>query len=64
MYDFSVLKYSQIDVEKLRDKFVCILLYITGWIQGLTTEPQQKKAGPGEIVPLGADAQNKLGTLK
>lgn len=35
-----------------------------GWIQGLTTEPQQKKAGPGEMVPLGADAQNKLGTLK
>ncbi|XP_071846430.1 BBSome complex member BBS7-like isoform X1 [Apostichopus japonicus] len=35
-----------------------------GWIQGLTTEPQQKKAGPGDMVPLGADTQNKLSTLK
>ncbi|XP_071787420.1 BBSome complex member BBS7-like [Asterias amurensis] len=35
-----------------------------GWIQGLSTEPPQKEAGPGEKVKVSQDTQNKITHLK
>ena len=42
-------------------QFVC---HFKGWIQGLTTEPQQKEAGPGDKVKVSEDASNKIQSLK
>ena len=39
-------------------------LHCTGWIQGLSTEPPQKEAGPGEKVKVSQDTQNKITHLK
>ncbi|XP_072040568.1 BBSome complex member BBS7-like [Amphiura filiformis] len=35
-----------------------------GWIQGLTTEPQHKEAGPGDSVKVSEESNNKITALK
>ncbi|XP_019647281.1 PREDICTED: Bardet-Biedl syndrome 7 protein homolog [Branchiostoma belcheri] len=35
-----------------------------GWIQGLTTEPQEKEAGPGDEVQVNVETQARIKTLK
>ncbi|XP_022086868.1 Bardet-Biedl syndrome 7 protein homolog [Acanthaster planci] len=35
-----------------------------GWIQGLSTEPPLKEAGPGDKVKVSQDTQNKISSLK
>ncbi|MGH0183113.1 UNVERIFIED_CONTAM: hypothetical protein FKN15_024259 [Acipenser sinensis] len=34
----------------------------TGWVTGLTSEPQQKEAGPGEEMKMSPETQNKIVT--
>ncbi|KAG2466262.1 BBS7 protein, partial [Polypterus senegalus] len=36
----------------------------TGWVTGLTTEPQQKEAGPGEEMKMSQEIQNKVAALR
>ncbi|KAK6298582.1 hypothetical protein J4Q44_G00316370 [Coregonus suidteri] len=36
----------------------------TGWVTGLTTEPQQAEAGPGEEVKMSRETQNKVAALR
>ncbi|KAM6953513.1 BBSome complex member BBS7 [Aplochiton taeniatus] len=36
----------------------------TGWVTGLTTEPQQAEAGPGEEVKMSKETQTKVAALR
>ncbi|KAK1175356.1 hypothetical protein AOXY_G3052 [Acipenser oxyrinchus oxyrinchus] len=36
----------------------------TGWVTGLTSEPQQKEAGPGEEMKMSPETQNKIVALR
>lgn len=36
----------------------------TGWVTGLTTEPQQAEAGPGEEVKMSKETQSKVAALR
>ncbi|XP_017330254.1 Bardet-Biedl syndrome 7 protein [Ictalurus punctatus] len=36
----------------------------TGWVSGLTTEPQQMEAGPGDEVKMSRETQAKLAALR
>uniref|UniRef100_A0A4W5MIL7 BBS7 beta-propeller domain-containing protein n=1 Tax=Hucho hucho TaxID=62062 RepID=A0A4W5MIL7_9TELE len=36
----------------------------TGWVTGLTTEPQQAEVGPGEEVKMSRETQNKVSALR
>ncbi|XP_072519319.1 Bardet-Biedl syndrome 7 protein [Salminus brasiliensis] len=36
----------------------------TGWVSGLTTEPQQMEAGPGDEVKMSRETQAKVATLR
>uniref|UniRef100_A0A6Q2YKU6 Bardet-Biedl syndrome 7 protein homolog n=2 Tax=Esox lucius TaxID=8010 RepID=A0A6Q2YKU6_ESOLU len=36
----------------------------TGWVTGLTTEPQQAEAGPGEEVKMSRETQSKVASLR
>uniref|UniRef100_A0A8C4X5D7 Bardet-Biedl syndrome 7 protein homolog n=1 Tax=Erpetoichthys calabaricus TaxID=27687 RepID=A0A8C4X5D7_ERPCA len=36
----------------------------TGWVTGLTTETQQKEAGPGEEMKMSQEIQNKVAALR
>ncbi|KAJ8385177.1 hypothetical protein AAFF_G00192280 [Aldrovandia affinis] len=36
----------------------------TGWVTGLTTEPQQEEAGPGEEIKMSQETQNKVASLR
>ncbi|KAI1883698.1 hypothetical protein AGOR_G00234230 [Albula goreensis] len=36
----------------------------TGWVTGLTTEPQQEEAGPGEEMKMSQETQNKVAALR
>ncbi|XP_030643563.1 BBSome complex member BBS7 [Chanos chanos] len=36
----------------------------TGWVSGLTTEPQQMEAGPGEEVKMSRETQTKVAALR
>ncbi|XP_071950481.1 BBSome complex member BBS7-like [Antedon mediterranea] len=44
------------------DEVVCCTY--AGWIQGLTTEPQQKAVGPGQKVEISEESQTKITALK
>ncbi|XP_006629230.1 Bardet-Biedl syndrome 7 protein isoform X1 [Lepisosteus oculatus] len=36
----------------------------TGWLTGLTSEPQHKEAGPGEEIKMSRETQNKIAALR
>ncbi|XP_028815429.1 BBSome complex member BBS7 isoform X2 [Denticeps clupeoides] len=36
----------------------------TGWVSGLTTEPQQMEAGPGEELKMSKETQSKVAALR
>ncbi|XP_056296172.1 Bardet-Biedl syndrome 7 protein [Pseudoliparis swirei] len=36
----------------------------TGWVTGLTTEPQKAEAGPGDEVSMSKEIQSKVGALR
>lgn len=43
-----------------------VILYVmfVGWVSGLTTEPQQMEAGPGEEVKMSRETQTKVAALR
>ncbi|XP_066575921.1 BBSome complex member BBS7 [Amia ocellicauda] len=36
----------------------------TGWVTGLTSEPQQREVGPGEEIKMSRETQNKIAVLR
>ncbi|KAM8940294.1 BBSome complex member BBS7 [Pelodytes ibericus] len=41
-----------------------VLATYSGWVTGLTTEPVQKEAGPGEELKISQEMQNKISSLR
>lgn len=37
---------------------------VAGWVTGLTTEPQQAEAGPGDEVKMSKETQSKVAALR
>lgn len=40
------------------------LLPLSGWVTGLTTEPQRAEAGPGDEVRMSKETQSKVEALR
>ncbi len=39
-------------------------LSLSGWVTGLTTEPQKAEAGPGDEVRMSKETQSKVEALR
>lgn len=44
--------------------FCITVLPLSGWVTGLTTEPQKAEAGPGDEVRMSKETQSKVEALR